>query len=1201
MQANRIRHTLLALLLRAWQEEGFELGTGQALRLQELLQRLPADTPPEQLRSLLSPLLAKDEAQQRRFYALFDQSLKQAYALHDHPKAATPAPGDAAVEAAAQKVRKWRWLALAVALLTIGLLAFGIYRYFYPPERPTTERTVRATATPGDTLTVALDTLSEPLESAAPVEWQASALGYRYRVDSSGQAAYIVPDSAAAGRRDTAVARLQYAGRVDTVQLIVQLIPPVLRDTVRTAARATNNSLIAELPLPFPRDISELVLDEETEGYYAFLEQYEWPLKVLALLLLGLLAWVILRWQQYRRAKVVAELQRPDKAPYVWNPGAERSPRQWLEEAIQPLLRQFRGRAPDERQRLDVRATVRATARRAGRIAMVYRSRSLPPDYLLLIDRFAADDHRAKLFDALYQLMREAEVPVSRYFYQGDPRLCRNEAYPHGISLAELLHRHRGARLLIVGEGMGLLSPATGRLAPWVRLLEQQPHKALFSPRPRAAWGAQEREMASLLPVLPASPQGLQVALDAFLAEETPTPQEMLSQVKESLQEPVQFRGDLLQDLRAHYTTPQLDWIAACAIWPTLSWDLTLMLGEQLSEQHGQALLSFEQLRALNRLPWFAQGRMPERARRILLDYLAERGLETPMRQAIQEFLHGSVPPPPDSVAYEDYRMNLIVNELLLRPNPATRRKLEREFANYLAAGKKPDFVALRLLDRPPTRLDALVGPKLKKYAFREGLPGLGWRLAPQLLGLWLLLALPLLIWSPGYEPCAGDTVEYQGKPLCLSDAADSLLYWQYLARDAIAAQEHEQVKSLRTLADRLLPQDSAFYSNTAARYYNYGAGAFNCSLDSTEACANYSVPTDSLRALACDNFTRAARLDSMLYDTLRSPFGAARARACDIPPAETATGAPQDTLPPPATSSVPADTAATDVAVSDTTPGEAEPPSPPDEATDGEVGPLPTSDLPLPTLTKVSGGTFTMGCASAERDGDCDDDEKPAHEVTVSTFYMSMHEVTNAQFAAFLNAEGNQVEGGAEWYEIGSSYAKIKEINDGEFAVEEGFERHPVVEVSWYGARAYAAWLSEQTGQNYRLPTEAEWEYAARGGEAGATDEFLYSGSDDIDAVAWYSGNSGSRTHEVGQKQPNQLGLYDMSGNVWEWCEDDWHDGYNGAPADGRAWVDSPRASHRVSRGGGWGGYPQICRAAGRYGYRPTHRLDFVGFRLAL
>ena len=1010
MKELRIRHTLLALLLRAWRDEGFELGTGQELRLRELLQRLPADTPPEQLGSLLSPLLAKSETEQQRFYALFWQSLKQARALQAAPlAAAAEEQDDTEIAAAKQKVRKWRGLALAAALLLLALLGIGVYRYFNPPETPTTEREVRATATPGDTLQLALDTLPAPLQSAAPAEWQATALGYRFRVDSSGVATYILPDTAETGRRDTAIARLQYARQVDTVQLIVQLTPPILQDTLRT-----DTSRIAELPLPFPRDISELGIDEQTAGYYALLEQYEWPLKALALLLLGALAWALLRWQQYRRAKVVAELQRADKAPYVWNPGADRRPRQWLEEAIQPLLRQFRGRAPDERQRLDVRATVRATARRAGRISMVYRSRSLPPDYLLLIDRYATDDHRAKLFDALYQLMQEAEVPVSRYFYQGDPRLCRNEAYPNGISLAELLHRHRGARLLLVGEGMGLLSPASGRLAPWVRLLEQQPHKALFSPRPRAAWGAPERELASLLPVLPASPQGLQVALDAFLAEERPTPQEMLSQVKESMHKPVQFRGDLMADLRAHYSTPQLDWIAACAIWPTLSWDLTLMLGERLSEAHGQALLSFEQLRALNRLPWFAQGRMPERAPRNPArlpggagagnqDAPGDTGI--PGQQYATAARFGGL----RGLPHEPHR-----ERAAAAPGPRHQAQAGARVCQLPGRGQKAGF-RRPAPARPPAYPPRCAGgaKRLKKYAFREGLPGLGWRLAPKLLGLWLLLAAPLLWWSPGYEPCDGSTVEYQEETLCLLDAADSLLYWQYLAKDAIEAQDHPQADSLRDLADGRIPQDSAFYLNTAARYYNYAAAAYNCWLDSTGACSGYPVPADSLRALACDNFTRGAALDSLLYDTLRPVYAAARARACNTGQAETVIDAASDTLLPPATPSVP------DTSTASASEGGNTIAPTPGETTEGEGEGRSDSDLPIPAFVKVAGGTFTMGCASAERDGDCDDDEKPPHEVTVSTFYMSVHEVTVEQFGFVKDTEGNH----PEWLEPGNDY----------------------------------------------------------------------------------------------------------------------------------------------------------------------------------
>ena len=238
------------------------------------------------------------------------------------------------------------------------------------------------------------------------------------------------------------------------------------------------------------------------------------------------------------------------------------------------------------------------------------------------------------------------------------------------------------------------------------------------------------------------------------------------------------------------------------------------------------------------------------------------------------------------------------------------------------------------------------------------------------------------------------------------------------------------------------------------------------------------------------------------------------------------------------------------------------------------------------------------MGCLSEERDGECFDREKPARiDVKVNAFYMGKYEVTNEEFAAFLNAEGNQEEGGREWVNLRGS--KIKKDGD-RFVVEEGFEKHPMIYVSWYGARAYCQWLSQQTGQNYRLPSEAEWEYAARGAEQGAKDNFLYSGSSTIDEVAWYDGNSGNQTHEVGKQQPNQLGLYDMSGNVYEWCADPWHNTYDNAPKDGRVWEEGGDNSIRVLRGGSWGSSARVCRVAYRLIIDPDNRGNDGGFRVA-
>ncbi len=230
-----------------------------------------------------------------------------------------------------------------------------------------------------------------------------------------------------------------------------------------------------------------------------------------------------------------------------------------------------------------------------------------------------------------------------------------------------------------------------------------------------------------------------------------------------------------------------------------------------------------------------------------------------------------------------------------------------------------------------------------------------------------------------------------------------------------------------------------------------------------------------------------------------------------------------------------------------------------------------------------VKGGTFDMGSNNGASN------EKPVHSVTVSDFYIGKYEVTNAQYAAFLNEKGNQREGGKSWLDIDSYYCQIEQVN-GVFKAKEGKENYPVIEVTWYGARAYAKWVGG------RLPSEAEWEYAARGGNK--SNGYKYSGSNNIDDVAWHGSNSGGHTHTVGTKQANELGIYDMSGNVWELCEDTWHYNYNGAPTDGTAWVDD-RHSQRVFRSGSCFYYAKTCRVAKRGLDYPNSSGNNNGFRV--
>jgi formylglycine-generating enzyme required for sulfatase activity len=255
--------------------------------------------------------------------------------------------------------------------------------------------------------------------------------------------------------------------------------------------------------------------------------------------------------------------------------------------------------------------------------------------------------------------------------------------------------------------------------------------------------------------------------------------------------------------------------------------------------------------------------------------------------------------------------------------------------------------------------------------------------------------------------------------------------------------------------------------------------------------------------------------------------------------------------------------------------------------------------------MVLVHGGAFTMGCTN-EQGADCNDAEKPSHQVTLGDFYLGQYEVTVLEFKAFIDAthyQTNAEKGGKSLIRNGKGWKPLKEKNKANWRHDAaGNERssedynHPVIHVSWNDATAYCEWLAGKTGKKYRLPTEAEWEYAARGGLESK--HYKYAGSDELNDVAWYNKNSEMKTHAVGGKKANELGLYDMSGNVWEWCQD-WHGDYSSANETNPS--GAPTGTLRVYRGGSWIYTAGDCRVSFRNRFTPTSCLNFLGFRVAL
>ena len=237
------------------------------------------------------------------------------------------------------------------------------------------------------------------------------------------------------------------------------------------------------------------------------------------------------------------------------------------------------------------------------------------------------------------------------------------------------------------------------------------------------------------------------------------------------------------------------------------------------------------------------------------------------------------------------------------------------------------------------------------------------------------------------------------------------------------------------------------------------------------------------------------------------------------------------------------------------------------------------------PEMVVIPTGSFRMGCLS--NDDDCYQEEFPVHEVMIRSFAMSKYEVTLAQWDACVAA------GGCDWGRLHENPS------------------HPMRGVSWEDAQSYVAWLSEVTGHTYRLPTEGEWEYAARAGSVtkhhfGNDESQLcqYANHADRDTrFDWRntacSDGVGEQTARVGRYEPNEFGLYDMHGNVWEWVEDCWNESYEGAPSDGSAWL-SGNCDLRILRGGSFDMDPRELRSANRAEASSDDNYDTNGFRVA-
>ncbi len=1196
------KYDILAEFLERIKEKGFALGIDKHLSLQQLLLQLPDDIESEALRLTIVPLLARDAEQQELFYQIFAEAI-QNIAAKKEAFAATYNNIEENINHS--KSKTWRWV-----LATAVMLALGIAAWFWNENQNQINKD-----------------FTQQIEASTTSSTQSTD-------STSSTSSTIFPDIKS---------------------------------------------------YPFPDHVEKHHYKPPTGTTYWLSNNWNWLRWILAAIFsLGLLA--LWRYLWRKRQQLVAQQSQNDKPPYVWNINIEGANEALQNDNLEKMSQLLRQRSESNISRLDMPRTIEHTVAQGGMPTFKYKKQTQPTDYLLLIDRQTVRNHRAKLFDHLYQSFKAQEVEIARYFYDADLRVCYDEAHPHGISLADVQQKHYQSRLIVVGTGAQLLNPASGKVMAWTSFLEQWKQRTLLSPKALKSWSYDERQLSALFQVLPATLQSLGFWVEELDAGSDARMDTWREKIHDAPYAPIApDDADPMPLLQLYFEKPMLRWIAACAIYPSLHWDLTLWLGRQLADNQ-TVLTTYDNLMQLCRLSWFVKGEIPDTARAALLTWLEKEDdgkLLPQLRLALASELERN-PPPKDSAAFEQFRLNVALQQWLSEADEARKAALENEIAELMARGAEPDFTVIKYLEQPRTALDFIIPKAWKKYVHPSGFAALGWlrqwKDLRWLLPIWAI-AMLALFWKyelPQDEACKAEqlvSLEKEGKTyqFCLEKPLQSITYQEEKLHQLFQNNNYE-------LANRLyqdsLPnplslvaeaqQDSAtlqlaaeYYANFALDYYrmakaqdSLGQRDFACAylekannallkypkgkdevaylkaqidLAREKRCKVVLPPPDTLQDTVNQVFSNGECVTvqhnqgQTVYIGLRSRvLSAAETKAmndcynsrktitCEKIDKETLMGQVkngeqvtfitqngnayqiktadgkigyiaaaykgQKTLQKGCNTKAETKSTKNNPTPSDIPPSGGEGASTQNAATTpstdsqkalGDLGEEKSSF----DMVFVQGGSFMMG--SDEKDEYAQDDEKPQHKVTLSDFYIGKTEVTQKQWRAVMGKDPEKL-----WFK--------------------GCDDCPVEYVSWNDIQEFLQKLNAKTGKKYRLPTEAEWEYAARGGNKSKG--YVYAGSNDLDKVAWYGyEKADKKTHPVGKKEANELGIFDMSGNVWEWCSD-WYKGYPGSSG-----VTDFTGSYRVNRGGSWGSYSGYCRVADRYFNTPGYRHLHLGFRVIL
>lgn len=709
MDTKKLYPPFFEQLLQQLRVQHFAIGIDHYLRLQRLLEHIDGNCSAQSLRTMLCPLFATSHKQQQQFYRVFDQLYPW---FCENTSGSSGRDGDNLHTVDSNNAPIARLEKLTPILAVVCIVALFVV---YAKEKSTEQQNTI------DQTPVIADAHWDRSSSSSPANHNVTESVIEpnnTKVPFPRPVLSIVPDMLSvdiAQSKNLELVRAQGSGvGVDPNSVIWTSYDPAIA-SVSPFGRITGVSGGVTMVVARWGDSSAATLvtvNKPPAWSVSFV-----PILHVTLLIFPLILLLIVESKKCKKRYLSLQRARCRKPPAVWPIKAEETTLRFSAvDGFADAVRRLRERRVGSLLRFDIDATIEATVTAYGYTQLRYQSDRLQPEYIVLIERVAFRDHRAVFFQRLARALVYHGVNISEFYYDNDARICIDVETGNNVLLAELYRKLPHHRLLVFGVADQMLDPVSGQVSDWVREFMVWEDRAILTPCAMNDWGLREITLATHFVVLPASFDGVNAIVDCFSMETLPESGSWRHSCSE-VSVPVLCSGQLTSTLTAYLGENGFRWLCACAVYPQLHWDLTIMLGKLPAL--GEETFNEKNLLRLLSLTWFQQGVMPDSVRLELLD-----GIETTVKRAVHIAIIcmlESNPPPKETIAADLQQMYVLANRLHLHWEDRLKRKQLLKQAAMLPANMiEHDYVLVKLLEKNAVNNTLLLLPgKLRRVLLR--------------------------------------------------------------------------------------------------------------------------------------------------------------------------------------------------------------------------------------------------------------------------------------------------------------------------------------------------------------------------------------------------------------------------------------------------------------------------------------------------